>query len=746
MIRQKTIKGTRNKHFVRNVMLSAGLSAGALLPMSDALAQSETDSENSSTQLETVTVTAERREQDIKDVPVSVSTLRGERLDAIGTSGQDVRVLAAKTPSLNIESSNGRAFPRFYIRGYGNTDFNLFASQPVSLVYDDIVQESPILKGFPMFDLAGVEVLRGPQGSLFGRNTPAGVVKFNSARPSVDGEEGYFSLSTGTYDTTNVEGAVNLPMGPNWAMRASILSQHRDDWVDNTFTGKNDDLEGYDDRAARLQLLYKGDNGFEALFNVHGRDLDGSARLFRANAIRPGSNSLISGFDVDEIGTDGENKQELRTAGANARLSWDLGDYKAYSITGYETVSKYFSRGDIDGGNPTDTPFSVETSGEINDHEQLSQEFRIESQYAGPLNWQAGTFLFHEDVTGTNNNYAASTGDTIADYVESRQKNDAYAVFGALNYAATERLTLTGGLRYTLDKKEFGVEKLFNTTVTGPLSDDNTYNKLNWDASAIYALTPELNLYARVATGFRAPSYAAPSATVPLTVADAETTISYEVGMKADLFDRRARLNFDVYRYDVKDQQLTAVGGASNDTMLINADKTLGYGAEMDLEAYLTERLLVTLGGSYNYTELKDKELTVAGCGAGCTMKDPLAANGNYSIDGNSLPQAPEAIANLTVRYGIPMGARQELYFYSDVAYRSKINFFLYDSTEFTGDPLLEIGARIGYIWEDGKYEVAGFCRNCANQIRTVGAIDFNNLTAFTNDPRIVGTQFKMMF
>ena len=114
--------------------------------------------------LQTVTVTAERVAEDAKTVPIAVTTLAGETLDVINTSGEDIRALAGRVPSLNIESSFGRAFPRFYIRGYGNTDFHLNASQPVSLVYDDVVQENPILKGFPIFDTDQVEVLAGPQG------------------------------------------------------------------------------------------------------------------------------------------------------------------------------------------------------------------------------------------------------------------------------------------------------------------------------------------------------------------------------------------------------------------------------------------------------------------------------------------------------------------------------------------------------------------------------------------------------
>ena len=188
-------------------------------------------------------------------MPNSVSTVSGEDLDVLSTGGQDVRLLAGRVPSLNVESSFGRAFPRFYIRGYGNGDFRLNASQPVSLIYDDVVQENPILKGFPIFDLDQIEVLRGPQGTLFGRNTPGGVVKFDSVEPESD-FGGYVNVSDATYNTANIEGAINIPLGENWSARFSGLYQHRDDFVGNALTGEDDIYEGYDDRAARVQVQY----------------------------------------------------------------------------------------------------------------------------------------------------------------------------------------------------------------------------------------------------------------------------------------------------------------------------------------------------------------------------------------------------------------------------------------------------------------------------------------------------------
>ena len=233
------------------------------------------DEAGASDSLSEVVVTATRREEKLKDVPVSVSVLSGDPLAVLGDAGGDIKQLAFEVPSLNIESSNGRAFPRLYIRGYGNTDYHDFASQPVSLVYDDIVQENPALKGFPVFDQADVEVLRGPQGTLFGRNSPAGVVKFESARPQLGETSGYFSISDGTHNAANLDGVVNLPINDRMAFRASIQEQHRDNWVKDPVNLTT--LGGYDDLAARLQLLYTPSDTFTALFNVHGRSLNGSS-------------------------------------------------------------------------------------------------------------------------------------------------------------------------------------------------------------------------------------------------------------------------------------------------------------------------------------------------------------------------------------------------------------------------------------------------------------------------------------
>jgi len=721
----------------------------AMVPMMPiaAMAQESTQAaQPASGQLETVTVTAQRRTENIKEVPVSVSTLQNEKLDVILSGGQDIRVLSGKVPSLNIESSTGRVFPRFYIRGYGNADFSIFASQPVSLIYDDVVQENPILKGFPMFDLANVEVLRGPQGTLFGRNTPAGVVKFESAKPSLKGVEGYYNFSQASHGTVNVEGAANIPLSNEWALRVSTLRQHRDDYVSNAYTHEPDSLEGYNEHAERVQVLYQPNGTFNALFNVHQRTAAGSSRLFRANIIKKGTNSLVDGFDAENVFANGQNYQNLTTRGGNVRLSWDLGAVKLYSITGYETISSYNSRGDIDGGTPTSgpgfIPFQVETASVLPDLKQYSQEFRVESKKAGPMSWQAGVYYFDEDATGGSDNYNVAGARTSR--VVSNQQNKAWAAFGSVNYAVTDAFTLRGGLRYTNDKKDFATLEATNVTLIGPASVSTSKHKANWDLSGTYTLSPDVSLYARVATGFRAPSIAAPSASVPITVADAETITSYEAGIKADLLNRRARASLSVYDYDVKNQQLTVVGGNSNVTALINAAKTKGRGIEAEIEGFVTPDFKIAASTSYNFTEIRDPSLSVNKC-AQCTITNPLNAAGRVVIDGNPLPQAPKWIVNLSARYNWPL-AEGNLFVLTDWSYRSKVNFFLYEAAEFEGKALTEGGLRVGYNWAGGKYEVAAFGRNITNQQRITGAIDFNNLTGFINEPRQWGVQVKGAF
>ncbi len=553
--------------------------------------------------------------------------------------------------------------------------------------------------------------------------------------------------------------------------------------------------------------------------NVHGRQLKGTARVFRANIATGDDDGVADSLTIfddpltlatgttfpfrrDQVFNDSPNFQEVNNVGGSLNMNWDLGSVTVTSITGYENV-EIFTRGDIDGGTgdfleadflqnvlmlpampigPGVIPFRADTQDNIPNLDQITQEIRVSSNDWGRIDWQLGFFYFHEKVDietfDFGDNGPAGVLTPVASAFQN-QKTNSWAVFGSVDIEVTDRLDVRGGVRFTDESKDLSATRpmdirpgflLFGGPFTPmPVSTDDSV--ISWDAAVTYALDDNTNLYARVARGFRAPSIQgriAFFAIDPVTgndpndsisVGNTETILSFEGGVKATVFDGRGRINLGGFYYHINDQQLTAVGGGGNFNTLLNADKTKGYGFELDMEFEPMDNLVVTAGTSYNFTKIDDPSLTVAGCGSQrCTITDPFVMVADptalppfippgipgmlsiVSIDGNLLPQSPRWIANWTVRYGIPvMGG--ELFIYTDWALRTRVNFFLYESVEFQDNFLLEGGVRAGYTWNDGKYEVAAFGRNITNDLSLTGGIDFNNQVGFVNEPSIWGVE-----
>ncbi|MDR7333373.1 TonB-dependent receptor [Roseateles asaccharophilus] len=744
------------------------LALTAAFPMQAAVAQTvpAPEAKKDVNQLEAVIVTGSRRAENLKDVALSISAIKSEELDTYNASGQDIRALSGKVPSLNIESDYGRTFPRFYIRGLGNTDFDMNASQPVGLVYDDVVQESIALKGFPVFDMAQVELLRGPQGTLFGRNSPAGVMKFDSARPTKR-LEGYANVGFGRWSAANLEAAVNVPVNSDLQLRVAGLVQRQDDRVHNPMAaslGATADLEGYSDKAIRVQALYKS-GGFEGLFKVQARDFDGTATTFRANIIKKGTNDFVDGYDDAFYPTDGYNSQSLKSSEVSARLRWDFDGLSLYSITSHARA-KFYSRGDVDGGfgapyappsgpnyggQPANIPFDAQTADGIPYLRQTTQEFRLQSNTADAMQWILGLYYFNEKLQVDSFNFDSfNAGDTQNGYAVQNQEAKSWAAFGNVKYALTPDLKLTAGLRYTNDKKDFDAARTqtpFGGANVGPLRANPSSTNWSWDLGANYALSKTTSLFARVATGYRAPSIQGRVLFGDtISVANSEKVLSVEAGFKADLLDNTARITGTVFKYRVKDMQLTAGSGATNQNRLVNAAKAEGQGFEIDAQAIIARDWRTTLGFSYNDTQIKDPGLFVAPCGAPCTIRDPAGPlPGTVSINGNDLPRAPKLVWNWTLKYSTEL-AGGELTVLTDWAYKDKYNMFLYEAVEYRAKSALEGGLRVGYGWANGKYEVAAYGRNITDHRQVVAAIDFNNLTGIVNEPRSYGVQFKANF
>ena len=608
------------------------LAINAALINQVSIAQEVQESERA---LEKITVTAQKRIQSIQDVPISIATLNGEQFENIFSGGEDIIALAVRVPGLYAETSNGRVAPRFYIRGLGNTDFDLAASQPVSIVMDDVVKENVILKSFPLFDIEQVEVIRGPQGTLFGRNTTAGIIKFDSVKPS-ENFDAYVKLGVGNLGTINVEGAVGGSLAEDLSGRFSVLSQDRDDWIDNNFTRQKDVMGGFDEKAWRGQLAYEPSEEFSALLSVHGRELDGTASVFRANILTRGSNDLNQNFDRDSVYYDGDidgdgadnNPQKYENHGASLKLEFALEDMNFTSITALENAEGS-SLGDIDGGVtlseaadingdgiteltfPGNIAFSAITQDNLDDLEQFTQEFRLASDTTDPLNWQVGAFYYESsfNVTSIDGFFGATT---------VFHDNTTWAAFGQTSYDVNEKLNITGGLRYTKDDKSLvvgeqnvnGFALVIGAASVQEYADINVDDgQVSWELSANYKIDKNTSVFSRVANGFRAQTIQGRDVAFEgsPSVADSETINSFEVGTKTDLLNDTLRLNVAAFYYQIDDIQFSAIGGGANNTALINADKGTGYGFEIDAQYLVTDNLTLTAGYSYNHTEIQDE-------------------------------------------------------------------------------------------------------------------------------------------
>lgn len=725
-------------------MLAAGSVSALALSAAAPFAALANDVETTPERLDTIIVTATRRAENVQDVAASVTTVQKPTLEAITEAGGDILQLAARAPSVYAESSNGRIAPRFYIRGLGNTDFDLAASQPVSILMDGVVQENVILKSFPLFDIDQVEIARGPQGTLFGRNTTAGLVRFDSVRPTQE-TDGFISLTAGSLGTVNVEGAIGGALvEETLSARLSILRQHRDDWIDNDFSGQQDALGGFDEQAVRLQLLYTPNDQFDALLNVHARDFEGTSAVFRANILSTGSNALNGNFDRDAVFFDStaNNPQEYEGHGASLTLNGYLDGLTLTSITGYEYADG-FSLGDIDGGNPAGPgfiPFQSETQDALDDLQQVSQEIRLASDTDGATSWQVGAYWFDSEFSVTTSSPIGFPPTTTVTH-----ENQLWALFGQVSHQLNDQLRLSGGLRYTSDEKDLTVPLAAFPVAPVNVSDE----EVSWDLSAFYDVNEDFAVFGRVARGFRGPTIQARDVAFfsQPSVAQSETSISYESGFKSEFADGRARVNATAFYYTVSDLQLSAVGGGGNLVQLVNADEGVGYGLEVDSEFLIGENLLVTAGFSWNETELQDSALEVAPCGSGqCTPTDPDADNDGFvEVDGNPFPQAPDYILSLTARYGVPSQWGGEWFVYTDWFWQGRTNLFIYESEEFYSDGNFEGGLRLGYAGNaNGRdWEAAVFVRNLTDEENLVGGIDFNNNTGFVNEPRIWGVSLR---
>jgi iron complex outermembrane receptor protein len=758
----------------------------ALLPVVMALSVGEravaqqTASNNGA--IDEVVITAQHRAQADKDVAEAVSTINPDNLDEIFSGGADITALNARVPSLYASSSYGRTYPVFSIRGFGDADFDYNAQQPVAMIYDNVVLQNPILKAFPVFDSAGLEVAKGPQGTLYGTDTPGGVIKIDSQKPIMDKFEGYGDLAYGTYDTTSFNGAVNVPIvDGKLAMRVSLMEEYRDNWVHNDYTPdtRAQNVNGYNDMAGRVQFLWTPDVDTSVLLNIHARNMFGTSTLFRANALAPGSDNLLAGFEPNHMAFDDLYTQKLETRGTSLTVDHDFGIVKLTSISAWES-GKILSRGDLDGGwaigNAGNVYGDSASQDVIPGLNQYTQEVRLSNDANSRLFNQGGAFFFHDlyqDYTYEYDDNHTPSGNILdnplGELVNTRQSAVSWGIFDSAAYKVTDAWTVGAGIRWSHDYKDLGIERYFaqggEAFLQGSVPEDvndtgylkNTArvssSAVSWDFSSTYAINDNVSVYGRAARGGKGPAIEARDTFANnISTAKQEVTTSYEIGTKTDFFDRKLKLNVDAYYWNDRDAQITATGGATNLILLQNADHVVGKGVEFEGTVKPFNNFLVNAGGAYNYTEIHDPNLFESACGDGCTVTSPIdPKTGLASLDHARLQDAPRWTSNLIGRYTMPINDDSGVFMTSDWTYRSYVLTTAYTSLESNMKPLLIGGLRIGYENYANDLEVSVFSKNITDNVKAIGvAIDFANgkygKNAYINDPRTFGIEIKKHF
>lgn len=677
----QTVRGAR-----RALML-AGVSAIVLAAL-PAVAQEAPPAAQQASTLDEVVVTARRREERLQDVPVAVTALSSEALENLQAS--DIGALEGAVPNLTLHEGDA-ANAVVYLRGVGQVDSLAFADPGVGVYVDDVYLGRAQGAFLSVYDVDRIEVLRGPQGTLYGRNTIGGAVKFVSTPLSADWG-GRAEGSVGDYGLVETRISVGGALNEDATLlgKAAVSVSRRDGYSDNAFTGEDDGDK--DQIAGRVSAEYRPSDDLSFRLNIDASQdrPDTSrtpARATQVLGLYP--DTMADPFKVD---ADFNDLNTLDAFGAALTADWAVSDLWSFkSVTAWRSMD-YASHLDLDA-----TPLAVFGVYVDENQHQFSQEFQL--TYAGErLNAVAGVFYFDE----TDLTYSGLLGPVISLVTGSinDQHNRSWAAYGQATYDLTERLSLTAGLRYTDEDKDFRRTQTFYGPVTAPPERDDPGllvtdidTSESWDSwspklGLDYTVSDDVMAYVSVSRGFKSGGFDGrandASGAAPY---DPETLWAYEAGVKSTLMDRRLTANMAVFWNDYTDLQLSsfsADGGGGFIALFTNAGAATTRGAELELTARPVPEL--TLNATVGYLDARYDEYTGPG--------------GVDISDQRHLVNAPEWSARLGGVYVADLGVNGSLTLGADASYRSKVYPTVSSSEVLAQDGYTLVDAFVR--WSDG--------------------------------------------
>lgn len=757
--------------------LLAATAVSSLAATSPAFAQAATPAAAADEGLAEIVVTAQRRVENVQNVPIAVTVLSANALDR--NDVRDLSRVEVLTPGFSFGRSGSDARPA--IRGVRTENVGVSGDPTIGFFVDSIYRSRASQANEPFVDLERVEIQRGPQGTLYGRNTFGGNVSVTTARPT-DDLSAAVAVTYGSFDRIRGDGYVNVPISETVQLRVAGLREKMDGYV----KGATPDLDIYnrDTTYGRATLRLKPADAFEAVlsysywqeqgtgagafgYRVGGVflntttgafDLDGQP--FRINVDPPGrdgtpdAGGVDRGFPInaDPLFYPGDTtlEQDQKQHVVSLNLSADLGFATLRSITGYIDYQVFRN---------ADNDFSLR-QGNVDGQEDklttLSQEVQLASNGNGPFQWILGYFFFREDVKASIFSSCPTAARNTAGcaFAAGLPRTTSNAVFGQASYwVIPDKLRLTGGIRYTSDKKEINRataltdvnQRLTQVNRTGQRLDFE-FNRTTWRANAEYYIGDSSMIYATVSTGFRSGGFNAGVFVNPALQGSfgPEDVTAYEIGSKNRFFDNRLQLNLSVYRNEFKNLQVqnqflvpAAGGGFTTTSIILNAAEAHSQGIEVEVQAVPVSGLNIAMSATLMEAKYDDYRNTPA----------PANYTGFRDLTGNDIPYSPNVKLTGVVSYDFDLGGNgivtpQATLLWSGSYFNTDFNTVLDRQDSFA-----KLDLRLGWRSASDKYSAEVFVNNVTDQItQNRATFGSRGLNQSFDAPRMFGVRVGARF
>jgi len=702
----------------------------------------------------TIIVTANRREERLQDVPIAVSALSADQIRNMRVT--NVLELNNVAPGLRITSADAAANPKIFIRGVGLSDFNPSSSSGVGIYADGVYVGSPLAQLAGFYDIERIEVLRGPQGTLFGRNTTGGAINVITKRPTQT-FQGNASVDYGQFNTVNANAAIGGPIVQD-KLAFRLSGQYvRDDG--NFYNRTTGDHIGYQNRyAIRGQLLYTPASNVEFLVQGSFFRNRGSATTVKSRALFPtspasaGPDGLCApgsystpGACTDLLGYQDTNaspysvesnlqgKDKVDVANVSVTATIELGALDIISITAYQDAW----RDDIE--NTDGSPLQMLEARYNTVQREFSHEIRFQSHGKTRARWVIGGY-YMRDYLRDNSSYDVlralrplfatpqnPSGVDLANSVAQFswpyvQKTDSFAVFGQIDYDVTDRLTITGGLRWSADEKSIDYTSAAEqgSIVLLKARNNKTFSDWSGRAGISYELSPSARIYATFNRGYKSGGFFGGQATslAQLEPYKNERLNAYETGLKTEILGRRVRANLSAFYYDYSDQQVYSLEVRNGITtqVLTNAASSRAYGGEFELGGNPIRPLAINFSVAYLNTRILDFQ----------------SAGEDYS--GNMLQHSPKWSVNGSITYTADLPNGSAIIVNADANWRSRVYFDNTQRLRISDSPKALANAQVGWRLAGGHFELGGFVKNIFNQtylngISSIESLGFDALT-----------------